>query len=99
MSMLLGIRGTFIFVQVVFAFATVGFILYFNSFFTASEFSYVFLLSLVPVVLFFMIWFYQVWYDSSKADHSRTMWLNFISATCLNSFFIYFFLTNSHITQ
>jgi 1,4-dihydroxy-2-naphthoate octaprenyltransferase len=98
MSMFLGIRGTFIFVQVVFALATVGFILYFNTFFT-SQLSYAFLLSMGPVVLFFMIWFYQVWRDSSKADHSRTMWLNFISATCLNGFFIYFFFSNSHIGQ
>jgi 1,4-dihydroxy-2-naphthoate octaprenyltransferase len=98
MSMLLGIRGTFIFVQIMFALATLGFVLYFNSFFS-SEFSYAFILSLLPVVLFFMIWFYQVWKDSSKADHSRTMWLNFISATCLNSFFVYFFLKNSHIIQ
>jgi len=96
MSMLLGIRGTFIFVQAVFALATLGFIFYFNNFFS-SQFSYAFLISLSPVVLFFMIWFYLVWKDNSKADHSKTMWLNFISATCLNSFFIYFFLQNSHL--
>jgi 1,4-dihydroxy-2-naphthoate octaprenyltransferase len=97
-SMLLGIRGTFIFAQIVFAFATLGFTFYFNSFFTAA-FSYAFLLSMVPVVLFFMIWFYQVWKDNANADHARTMWLNFISATCLNSLFIYFFLANSHIAS
>ncbi len=98
MSMFLGVRGTFIFVQLVFVLATLGFIFYFNSFFSA-KFGYVFLLSLMPVVLFFMIWFYQVWKDVSKANHSRTMWLNFISATCLNSFFFYFFLANSHVGQ
>jgi 1,4-dihydroxy-2-naphthoate octaprenyltransferase len=98
MSMLLGVRGTFIFVQLVFIVATLAFILYFNSFFTSS-FSEAFILSLAPVVLFFMIWFYQVWNDASKADYSRTMWLNFISATCLNLFFIYFFITNSHVLQ
>jgi len=96
MSMLLGIRGTFIFVQIVFAIAALGFVLYFNNFFS-PQFSYAFLISLLPVVLFFMIWFYQVWKDNTKADHSKTMWLNFISATCLNSFFIYFFLQNSHL--
>jgi len=96
MSMLLGIRGTFIFVQAVFVLAAVGFILYFNSFFN-SQLSYAFIISLLPVVLFFMIWFYQVWKDNSKANHSRTMWLNFISATCLNLFFVYFFLMNSHL--
>jgi len=98
MSMMLGIRGTFIFVQLVFTLAALGFILYFDRFFTVA-FSYAFILSLLPVVLFFMIWFYQVWKDLAKADHSRTMWLNFISATCLNSFFVYFFIENSHITQ
>jgi 1,4-dihydroxy-2-naphthoate octaprenyltransferase len=98
MSMLLGVRGTFIFVLVIFALAALGFILYFKIFFTSALTS-VFLLSLLPVVLFFMIWFYQVWKDPFKADHSRTMWLNFISATCLNSFFIYFFLKNNHIAQ
>jgi 1,4-dihydroxy-2-naphthoate octaprenyltransferase len=96
MSMLLGIRGTFIFVQIVFALAILGFIFYFNSFFNAA-FGYAFLVAMSPVVLFFMIWFYQVWKDPFKADHSRTMWLNFISATCLNSFFIYFVLENNHI--
>lgn len=98
MSMMLGIRGTFIFVQVVFGFAAAGFALYFNSFYTA-QFSYAFLMALAPVVLFFMIWFFQVWNNPAKADHSRTMWLNFISATCLNVFFVYFFITASHIGQ
>jgi len=98
MSMLLGIRGTFIFVQIIFVLATVCFVLYFRSSFS-SDFSIAFLLSLLPVVLFFMIWFYRVWKDPLKADHSHTMWLNFISATCLNSFFVYFFLENSHIAN
>jgi len=98
MSMMLGIRGTFIFVQVIFALAALGFVLYFNTFFD-SQFSYAFLIALSPVVLFFMIWFYQVWKNPANADHSRTMWLNFISATCLNGFFVYFFLANSHIGQ
>ncbi len=98
MSMMLGIRGTFIFVQVVFALASLGFVLYFNTFFDL-QFSYAFLIALAPVVLFFMIWFFQVWNNPAKADHSLTMWLNFISATCLNGFFIYFFLTNSHVGQ
>lgn len=98
MSMFLGIRGTFIFVQIVFALASLGFILYFNNFFS-PHYSFVFVLALAPVVLFFMIWFAKVWKDSSKANFSNTMWLNFISATCLNGFFIYLFLFNSHVWQ
>jgi len=93
MSRYLGIRGTFVFVQVIFTLATLGFVSYFIRFYT-PELSYAFLLSMVPIVLFFMIWFYQVWRDPSKADYSRTMWLNFISSTCLNAFFIYFIQCN-----
>lgn len=98
MSMMLGVRGTFIFVQTVFALATIGFILYFNNYFS-SDYSYAFVYALAPVVLFFMIWFWKVWNDPLKADFSNTMRLNFISASCLNGFFIYFFFANSHVGQ
>lgn len=98
MSMFLGIRGTFIFVQIVFALASLGFVLYFNNFFSA-HYSFAFALALAPVILFFMIWFAKIWKDPSQANFSNTMWLNFISATCLNGFFIYLFLFNSHVWQ
>jgi 1,4-dihydroxy-2-naphthoate octaprenyltransferase len=39
-SMMLGIRGTFVFVQVLFAVAAVCFVLYFNHFYTSSPFFY-----------------------------------------------------------
>ena len=94
MSLMLGIRGTFVFVQAVFVLAAMGFVLYFRTFYSI-DYGYAFLLALAPVVLFFMHWFYQVWHNESKANFSYTMWLNFISATCLNAFFIYFFLSAS----
>src|SRR6267142_4288816 len=93
MSLMLGIRGTFVFVQAVFVLAAIGFVFYFNSFYS-SDYAYAFLTALGPVVLFFMYWFYRVWRDESKANFSNAMWLNFISATCLNAFFIYFFLAS-----
>lgn len=98
LSRMLGIRGTFWFVQIVFGAAALGFVMYFHSFYSIW-FGYAFLLALTPVVLFFMYWFYRVWKDESKANFSNTMWLNFISATCLNAFFIYFFLQTSQIGQ
>lgn len=98
LSRMLGIRGTFWFVQAVFGAAALGFVAYFYSFYSI-RFGYAFLLALAPVVLFFMYWFYRVWKDESKANFSNTMWLNFISATCLNVFFIYFFLETSQIGQ
>jgi 1,4-dihydroxy-2-naphthoate octaprenyltransferase len=96
MSMLLGIKGTFIFVQLVFGLASIGFFYFFSTFYSI-QFSYAFLVFMIPILLFFSHWFYQVLKDESKADFSNTMKLNFISATCLNGFFIYFYLTSSHL--
>jgi 1,4-dihydroxy-2-naphthoate octaprenyltransferase len=97
-SLLLGIKGTFVFVQILFTVAAIGYFMYFKSFHSV-DYGIIFLLALLPVVLFFMIWFYQVFKDDSKANYSNTMRLNFISATCLNAFFIYFFFATSHIGQ
>ena len=98
MSMMLGIRGTFIFVQIVFAIAATGFVFFFTQYYSISL-GYYFLIALSPVVLFFMFWFYKVWKDESQANYSYTMWLNFISSFCLNGFFIYCWLATSHIGQ
>ncbi len=95
LSLRLGIRGTFIFVQLVFGLAAAGFFWFFTTFHT-THFAVGFLLALAPVVVYFMYWFLLVWRDEKKANYSRTMWLNFISATCLNLYFLYFFLANSH---
>jgi 1,4-dihydroxy-2-naphthoate octaprenyltransferase len=97
-SMLLGIKGTFIFVQTVFAFAALGYFLYFKSFHDAN-YGLTFLISLLPVVLFFMWWYVRSFNDISRVNYSNTMWLNFISATCLNGFFIYFFFETSQVGQ
>jgi 1,4-dihydroxy-2-naphthoate octaprenyltransferase len=97
-SILLGIRGTFYFAMLFFSVAAVGFLYYFITFFSIN-FAYVFLIALSPVVIFFLVWMVRVHQDSTHANHRATMWLNFISATCLNGFFIYFFLETSHILQ
>lgn len=97
-SLMLGIRGTFIFVLIVFTLAAAGYVAYFYTFYSLW-FGEVFLLSLSPVVVFFLIWFFRVWNDPAKANFTNTMWLNFLSAFCLNAFFIWFFLETSHILQ
>jgi len=97
-SLMLGIRGTFMFVLIVFTIAATGYVAYFYTFYSLW-YGEVFLLSLFPVVVFFLIWFYRVWNNVAKANFSNTMWLNFISALCLNGFFVWFFLKTSHILQ
>jgi 1,4-dihydroxy-2-naphthoate octaprenyltransferase len=94
----LGIRGTFWFTLVVFLFAVPGYVLFFKEFFSI-KYSLIFLMALSPVMAFFLYWFYGVLKDETKADFSRTMKLNFISALCLNAFFLYFFLDSTQVIQ
>lgn len=97
-SLCLGIRGTFYFVGIVFGLVTLGFVWYFNSFF-GINYSLAFLFALFPVVIYFLYWFRNVYRDGSQADFKHTMWLNFISATCLNAFFLYLFLNSTQVLQ
>jgi 1,4-dihydroxy-2-naphthoate octaprenyltransferase len=98
MSMLLGIKGTFYFAMIFFSIASLGFFFYFQTYYTINI-ALIFLLALAPVILFFMFWFVQALRDESKVNFSYTMWLNFISALCLNGFFVWFWLETSRIMQ
>lgn len=91
LSRVLGVKGTFLFTGILFLVVTIGFISYFNAFF-AFRYALAFLLFLFPVVAYFSYWFLRVLKEVSLADYTHAMWLNFISATSLNAFFIYAFL-------
>ena len=95
MSLILGIRGTFVFAMAFFAIATVGFVYFFVTTFSAF-YAVVFLITQSPVVVYFFLWFFAVLKDRSNADHKSTMRLNFISSLCLNGFFVYLFLNTWH---
>lgn len=97
-SLLLGIKGTFVFVLCVFTLATAAYLWYFHTFYELRH-GLQFLLYLSPVVIFFLIWFMRVLGNPAKANFANTMWLNFLSALCLNGFFIWFFLDNTHLMQ
>lgn len=97
-SLVLGIKGTFYFVGLFFGLATLGFIGYFLTHFSV-DYAVVFLLLMSPVVLYFSIWFLLVRKDQEYANYRWTMWLNFISSTCLNGFFIYLFIKSTQILQ
>lgn len=97
LSMKLGIRGTFYFAAFFFTLASAGFLLYFATFHEA-RFGYGFIVAMAPVVVFFLYWFGLVWKDQSRADYGHTMWLNIISAVCLNGFFFWLFLQRSHLS-
>lgn len=94
-SRMLGIRGTFYFVGGVFALVTIGFIAYFVTYFSI-RYAIGFLVALFPVLIYFAFWFILVRRDESKADYTHTMWLNFISSTALNIYFVYLFLVGKN---
>lgn len=98
LSLKLGLRGTFLFVLIVFVLATTAYLLYFHYYFSDYH-GVVFTVCLSPVVIFFLFWFYRVYQTPQAANYTRTMWLNFLSATCLNAFFVWLFLNSSNILQ
>lgn len=98
LSLKLGIRRTFYFAALVFIVAAILFAFYFYEFYT-PRYVFAFLVALSPVLLYFLFWFFKVLKDESFANYNYAMGLNYISATCLNVFFIYLFLDSSQILQ
>jgi hypothetical protein len=98
MSILLGIRGTFVFTGALFALVMPGFFFFLDHYF-GTKYATTFVIALLPVILYFPYWFIAVQRNRDRADYTHTMWLNFISATCLSAFFIYLFLDYSHVLQ
>lgn len=98
LSIKLGIKGTFLFTMLLFILASLGFVYYFinNYSLLIAE---AFLLFMAPAVIYFLVWFYFVNRDERYVNYKWTMGLNFLSAICLNAFFIYFFLKTSHLGQ
>lgn len=98
LSVKLGIRGTFYFTASVFIVAAIQFTFYFIEF-HEEKYAIAFFIALAPVLLYFLFWFFKVLKDEAYANYGYAMGLNFISATCLNAFFIYFFLDSSQVLQ
>lgn len=92
-SLLLGKRGTFIFSAIQFLLATV---LMYRLFAAASAVNhfYLFLLMLLPVVLFFLYWMYSVWRSEDKATFRNSLRMNLISTLCTTLFFLTLIILN-----
>jgi 4-hydroxybenzoate polyprenyltransferase len=97
-SIKLGVKKTFYFAASMFSFAVAGFIFYLASYF-GDHYMKVYLLALAPILTYFTFWFLKVIRSESNANYGYTMGLNYISATCLNAFFIYLFLYSSNVIQ
>jgi 1,4-dihydroxy-2-naphthoate octaprenyltransferase len=90
-SALLGLKGTFIFCGIVYgiAFATLAY--FFFSSLELKEFL-VFTTTMLPVLVYFIIWATQVWKNPAKADFRHTMRMNGIASLCSSVGFILVFL-------
>lgn len=98
LSMMLGIRGTFLFAAGFFVLTTLGFVIYFLQFYQLRQ-ALGFLTALAPVGLYFGYWFWRVWHDPTKADFRHAMWMNFVSATSLVIYFVWFLFDTHNIGQ
>lgn len=87
LSYRLGVLNTFRFTGVVFVGVAVAFFLYYQRWFSAIE-GGLFLLFLVPVLIYFLHWYQKVRRDRARANFRGTMRLNFVSGLCLNAFFL-----------
>jgi 1,4-dihydroxy-2-naphthoate octaprenyltransferase len=87
LSLLLGVKGTFIFTSVVFFLANLGFITFFLQS-NAWQELIIFEIALLPVLAFFGRWFWQVLKNVDKANFRNTMLLNKISSLSLSTAFV-----------
>lgn len=88
-SILLGIRGTFLFTAIVFAFSTAGYAYFYSSYYH-EYYALLFAVLLSPTLFFFLKWAFQAFKQPSKANFKNTMRLNLLSACCMNTFYLIF---------
>ena len=87
LSLLLGLRGTFIFTALVYSLGFLLMIYYFFSTLQIREF-YVLATCMLPILVYFFIWALKVWRDPAAANFTNTMRMNLLASLCTNAGFI-----------
>jgi 1,4-dihydroxy-2-naphthoate polyprenyltransferase len=91
LSYILGYRGTFYFTAIVYLLfmAALGVYLTLN-----LEFNYFLMIQLIliPVLVYFLWWFLQVYKNTLNANFTNTMRMNIIGSVFTNAAFIYLFI-------
>jgi 1,4-dihydroxy-2-naphthoate octaprenyltransferase len=88
LSLLLGIRGTFVFTACIYslAFATLAYYFVVDA---GSPREFVVLATaMFPILLYFFYWAFRVWKDPAKADFTHTMRMNWLASICTNTGFL-----------
>lgn len=93
LSMVLGYRGTFFFTGIVYALAFVCLAI---TFFFNLEWNQFFLLQIfmLPVFVYYFVWFRKVWKDVSMANYAHTMRMNLLASLCSNLGFVSILIYN-----
>ena len=86
LSLLLGIKGTFIFTAAAFTIANIAFWIYFLEFHSLWA-GLAFQLFLLPAFIYFIRWLSLAYHNDSAVTFKKAMYLNTISALSLNLFF------------
>lgn len=86
LSILLGIKGSFIFSAIVFV---AGFVLLYSYWFMHHQLFnfYVFILFALPMLFYFSWWFYQCIKDEKQASYKNTMRMTLLSASLMLLYF------------
>lgn len=93
LSYLLGKKGTFLFSMSLFLLATAGMYLLFHQQ-QKQDFFWLYLLFLLPVVLFFLYWMNKVWKEEAAANFQNSLRMNLLSTLCTTAFFVTLILLN-----
>jgi 1,4-dihydroxy-2-naphthoate octaprenyltransferase len=97
-SLLLGIKGTFLFTMIIFMIAAIGFSIYYYDYY--GNIALIgFHIALLPVLVYFVSWFVQVNKDLKKANFRNTMRLNMLSSVCLIIFYSIFIITTQILSK
>jgi 4-hydroxybenzoate polyprenyltransferase len=89
-SLLLGIRGTFIFSAVLFLFSFAAMFHYLVTYRKVQYFIN-FIICLLPAIIYFFRWMVLSFKNEKQADYEHAMRMTLISSTCLLIFFSMFF--------
>ncbi len=90
-SLVLGYRGTFVFTAVIYILAMIALGWYFATNLELDRF-FIIQIFLLPVLVYFFWWFYQVYKNISAANFKNTMRMNLLASVCSNAAFIFIFI-------
>lgn len=99
LSILLGIKGTFIFSATLFGLLGIVMVVYLFIFQNGISDIVLFVLSISPVVVFFIIWMNKTFLDEKYADFLHTMRMSKTGAFSVNIFFLLLIIKASAVLE